>query len=370
MFLLYIILLFYFIFFLIMMVGFCCSLSLNKIKKDGLNPNLISIIISVRNEYNRLDPLLKSLESQSISAENFELIFVDDHSSDNTIDKLKSWSLESNVNIKILSLEQSKNGKKNALQKGIESAVGNYILTLDADVSFSSDFIFSISFYTNKSRDLYFIPVLENYKGNIFSKIESYMLSLVTIGSAKLNHPLLLNGAAMLFRKDCFIELQPFSNNNHILSGDDIFLLESFIKHNKSFEVISPNISFVNTESPMSYWQYLRRGIRWSGKMKFSKLHSTKFIGFLVLFTNYIVLGLIIFLMFKPSISLFIIIASKFFIDFIGLLLTVIIYRNSFLLLSSPLMLLFYPFHLLILFVCSFFNLQTNWKGRVLIEKK
>ena len=77
-----------------------------------------------------------------------------------------------------------------------------------ADVSFNSNFIDSLFSYLTKRKDFYFIPIFETSHGNVFSRIESNMLSLVTVGSAKLNYPLLSNGAAMLFRKDCFLEFE------------------------------------------------------------------------------------------------------------------------------------------------------------------
>ena len=359
----------YVCFFTLLIIAFFLLLN----KKHTTNPEFkspsISIIVSFRNEYNRINSLLKSLDGQSIVSDNIELIFVDDHSTDDTVNKLNSWALTSEFNAKVVSLKDNLKGKKNAVIHGISLSQYDYILCFDADISFNSKFLSTVSNYLANDKDFYILPVVENSMGNVFSIIESYMLSLVTMGSAKLKFPLLSNGAAMLFKRSCFNELNPFDNNQHVLSGDDIFILQSFKNSDKSFDLISPADAFVFTEPSKSYRQYINRAIRWSGKMKFSDLHLTKLVGFLVLFTNYIAIGLLITFLLMPSLTLLYLMLFKFFIDFLGLLFMVNIYGNISLLAYSPLMLLFYPFHLLILFAMSFFNLQKSWKGRPLIEK-
>ena len=352
-----------------MILGFCLLLNKQKIDDPEFNSPSISIIVSVRNEYDRITPLLKSFESQKNISNKIELTFIDDHSTDDTYNKLKSWTLSSVLNAKVIALEDEKKGKKNAITYGVSISKSDYILSLDADIYFNSDFLQIICSYISNYKDFYIIPVVENDSGNVFSIIESFMLSLVTMGSAKLKFPLLANGAAMLFKKSSFNDLQPFVNNQHISSGDDIFLLQSFKMNDKYFEAISPKDAIVFTESPKKYKHYVSRALRWSGKMKFSSLYLTKLVGLLVLLTNYLALGLLIILLFHPSLLLLFMVLGKFFIDFIGLLFMVNIYGNISLLVYSPLMMLFYPFHLLILLMMSFFNLKKSWKGRLLIEK-
>jgi poly-beta-1,6-N-acetyl-D-glucosamine synthase len=351
-----------------MVLGFCLLLNKKKNVSFKLESPSISVIVSVRNEGDRIAPLLKSFDSIQTNINNVELIFIDDHSTDDSFEILNSWASKSKITTKVIALNKDEIGKKNAIIQGLKLSKSVYILCMDADVSFNSDFLEIISSSLQTSKDFYFIPVVEYPNGNVFSNIESFILSLVTMGSARLNFPLLANGAAMLFKKSSFDNLQPFQNNQHVSSGDDVFLLQNFKNNNMSFEFISPNEAFVSTESPKLYKHYLTRALRWSGKMKFSNLYFTKLVGLLVLLSNYIVLGMIITFLFSPSAVLLLLILGKFFIDFLGLIVTVSIYGNFRLLVYSPLMLLFYPFHLLILFALSIFNLQTSWKGRP-IEK-
>jgi len=90
--------------------------------------SFISIIIPCRNEENRLPFLLDSLSQQTYK--NFEIIIVDDHSQDKTVDIAKTY------HARIIPLDQvspSWQGKSAACYAGALSAKGDILLFLDAD---------------------------------------------------------------------------------------------------------------------------------------------------------------------------------------------------------------------------------------------
>ena len=80
----------------------------------------LSIIVPVRNEMNRIDCLLNSLEKSKIDNKLLkEIIFVNDHSEDDTILKIEQWKNRQSLPIKLLHLEQSF-GKKKAIVYGAQ----------------------------------------------------------------------------------------------------------------------------------------------------------------------------------------------------------------------------------------------------------
>ena len=101
----------------------------------------ISIVFPCYNDADRLKYTfndIKKFHEKKIT-NNFEIIFVDDGSSDNTFKILKDYKNENvklNEKIKIISYQNNK-GKGYALKKGIEVAKFDWILTLDADISVS-----------------------------------------------------------------------------------------------------------------------------------------------------------------------------------------------------------------------------------------
>ncbi len=101
----------------------------------------ISIIFPCYNEADRLKYTFKDIQKflEKKVTSNFEIIFVNDGSSDNTFQIIKKYKKENaklNKKIKIISYQNNK-GKGYALKKGIRIAKFDWILTLDTDISVS-----------------------------------------------------------------------------------------------------------------------------------------------------------------------------------------------------------------------------------------
>lgn len=93
----------------------------------------ISIVIPVYNEKQSVRPLLeKLLEVLEKTAKNYEIIFIDDGSTDGTFEKLNTFSPQ-NKNMKCFRLRKNF-GKSLALAIGFTEATGRIILTMDADL--------------------------------------------------------------------------------------------------------------------------------------------------------------------------------------------------------------------------------------------
>lgn len=93
----------------------------------------ISVVIPVYNEEGNLRPLFDELSSvmQKNYAE-FEAIFVDDGSTDSSLDILKDLR-KSNSSIKIIEFEGNF-GQTDAIQAGLDYAKGDIIVTMDSDM--------------------------------------------------------------------------------------------------------------------------------------------------------------------------------------------------------------------------------------------
>ncbi|WP_103665581.1 glycosyltransferase family 2 protein [Gracilimonas amylolytica] len=97
------------------------------------NSNIdISLVIPVYNEEDSL-PELEEAISEALSAQyNYEVIFVDDGSSDNSWKVIKDLAL-SKEGVKGVSFHHNY-GKSVALQAGFENATGEFVVTLDSDL--------------------------------------------------------------------------------------------------------------------------------------------------------------------------------------------------------------------------------------------
>lgn len=92
----------------------------------------ISVIIPVYNEQDTIIPILRKANEQKIDDVEFEIIVIDDGSTDNSLNLLKE-----NCHLYAKLIEQKTNvGKGGAVKAGLKAATGDYILFQDADLEY------------------------------------------------------------------------------------------------------------------------------------------------------------------------------------------------------------------------------------------
>ncbi len=96
---------------------------------------MISIIIPAYNEEKRIIPTLKEIIAYFLHTRDFEIVIVNDGSTDNTANVIREYIQEYNQkNIRLLDRKINK-GKGKSVQEGILAAHGDPILYTDADLS-------------------------------------------------------------------------------------------------------------------------------------------------------------------------------------------------------------------------------------------
>ncbi|WP_184545147.1 glycosyltransferase family 2 protein [Mucilaginibacter sp. FT3.2] len=113
----------------------------------------LSIIIPSHNEQNNIGYLIQALTKTLTPTDyDFELIFVDDGSSDNTLNEIK---FNAEVYTNVFYVELSKNfGKDNALKAGIMMATGDAVVTMDADMQHPPNMILKMLEYWENGHDI------------------------------------------------------------------------------------------------------------------------------------------------------------------------------------------------------------------------
>lgn len=97
---------------------------------------MFSVIIPNYNNGRYLDELFESIFNQTYK--NYEIIFIDDLSEDNSLEKAKEWKEKFGRNFTIVENQEKKwsGGSRNI---GIDLAKGKYILFIDSDDKFASN---------------------------------------------------------------------------------------------------------------------------------------------------------------------------------------------------------------------------------------
>ena len=120
----------------------------------------VTIIIPVYNSSQFIARSLRSVFNQTYK--DFEIILIDDHSSDNSISKIEQLKAEAPPFLqgKIKLLRNNKNrGQSFSRNKGIEAAKGEWIFFLDSDDEITPDCLETLTQHCNKHE-----MVIGNYK--------------------------------------------------------------------------------------------------------------------------------------------------------------------------------------------------------------
>ena len=143
----------------------------------------LSVVIPVLNEEFNVNKLVDELKKNVLKiSEDFEIIFIDDGSVDDT------WAViekEAKLDNRIIGLKLSRNfGHHYAITAGIHQAIGNWVVVMDGDLQDRPDVIPHLVEKANQGFDVVFVnrvdrPESLSYK--VLQKILYYILSFPPI---------------------------------------------------------------------------------------------------------------------------------------------------------------------------------------------
>ncbi len=263
--------------------------------QNHIDPNtFVSIVIPARNESKSIVACIESLMAQNYSRAWFEVIVIDDHSTDDTpllLNKLKSSSGSMNLHNLSMSIN-TVSSKKNALDFGISKANGTIIITLDADCVVGENWLSNIvSYYQSFAPKMMVLPIFLNSNSLIFSKLQSLeFMSLIaaSAGSLGQHKPLMCNGAGLVFERSAFEKVGGYQSNLHIPSGDDIFLMHEIKREYGSHSIHfikNPDV-LVRTHASSTFKEFISQRLRWTSKSKHYRDPWIIFVAIIVLLTN------------------------------------------------------------------------------------
>jgi cellulose synthase/poly-beta-1,6-N-acetylglucosamine synthase-like glycosyltransferase len=246
--------------------------SLLKIKTFNVSTDpltFVSVVVACRNEQKNLPLLLNSIAGQDYPKGLFEVIIVDDNSTDRTFEIASDFTGPGNI----IAINNRGKGKKQAIRTGINASSGILIITTDADCRMGKRWIRTIAaFYEKHKPDMIICPVQIGLKAGFFGRfqeLEFLSLQGITAGSVFSGDATLCNGANLSFTREAYLNN---TDNLHfeIASGDDIFLLHSLKKQIRSRKILwleSPDTVVTAASSP-TVGSFLKQRRRWISKGK------------------------------------------------------------------------------------------------------
>jgi glycosyltransferase involved in cell wall biosynthesis len=200
-------------------------LPLAKFKNEsvGENHKAVSIVIAARNEEKTILKLIDHLLTQKYI--DFEIIVVNDYSTDDTLKMLRDFE---GSKLKVIN-NDGKPGKKSAISRGIFEAKHELLLFTDADCwPNSENWIAEMtSGFTNDIEIVLGFGAFEKTTTllNKLTRFEGFISALQYFGFAHAGKVYMGVGRNLAYRKSTFLKVDGFSAHENILSGDDDLLV-------------------------------------------------------------------------------------------------------------------------------------------------
>lgn len=230
-----------------------------------------SVIVPLRNESGNLNALILCFSNLNYNKDLFEVLFVNDHSSDSSLEQLKNTDFPFKATV--LSLNDDSAGKKKALDLGVSNSNFDWVLTTDADCTFGPEWLSSLDAFISQYQPVMVcgpvnIPV---YQSNLQNYEALEFCALVSAGGATLTagFPTTCNGANLAYQKKVFMEVGGYDGNWHIPAGDDEFLMKKvFGRYGNKVRFIKSTESIVNTSACNTFGEMWNQRLRWASKIR------------------------------------------------------------------------------------------------------
>ncbi len=238
----------------------------------------VSVVICARNEEENLKKNLPGILSQEYHS--FEVVVVDDNSSDESYFYLKSLQQE-HPKLKVIRLSENVNffsGKKFPLSIGIRSASHDHLLLTDADCKPSSAHWLQLmvsGFIRNKKIVLGYGKYASR-KGllNKIIRFDTLYTAMNYFSFSLAEMPYMGVGRNLAYHKDLFNEQKGFSKHYNVVSGDDDLFVNAAADNTNTACLIHPDAFTISEprHSWCDWWKqkqrHLKTGVFYKSKHK------------------------------------------------------------------------------------------------------
>lgn len=326
-------------------------------KNSSAPQKFISILVPFRNEEKHLPALITSVKNLTYPSDLFEVIFVNDHSTDKGVEIINGSEIKSHHLINSLG-----EGKKAAIAEGVKKAKGDIIAATDADCIVPSHWLEEIN--TASESSMVLGPVqLSPVKNalHLFQEMEWAALQSISASAVNWKIPFMSNGANMSYKKTDF---NGDALKKETASGDDIFLLEDFNKKKLPIRFLWNANSIVKTKPANSLRELTEQKVRWASKTKHHTSKINMALGLLIACMNLVVMfNTIYFPLADTTGYSFMIIIAKLIVDLMIMLPYLILTKKPYLVFFLSIFVLVYPFYFFYVLILSLRG-KFTWKER------
>ncbi len=242
----------------------------------AFKPVFVSVIVPARNEAANIQGLLHGLLNQSYPVEHFEIIIVDDASTDET-GILAGIAGDKYNNVRVISLkpDQFRNAqKKRAIEAGIRQAKGELIVCTDADCRHPQGWLQAlVGVYAAQGKKFIAAPVVYETQPNllsVFQTLDFLTLQGITAASVATGFHTMCNGANIAYSREVFYEVEGFTGIDKLPTGDDMLLMHKvYRKYPDGIAYLRAREAIVSTQAAPDWTSFFQQRIRWASKAAF-----------------------------------------------------------------------------------------------------
>ena len=262
-----------------MVIGIYCYWFL-QLKKEPLKritppATKFTIIIPARNEALIIATCLKTIQLQNYPSELFEVIVVNDHSTDQT-EKVVLSIQSSFPSLRLINLSDHISGtinsyKKRAIEIAVAESKNEWIITTDADCEVLPNWLNNFDLYIQEKQPvLVAAPVMfsltKSWLG-LFQVLDFMSLQGITVAAVAAGYHSMCNGANLAYSKAAFYEVGQFKGIDHLASGDDMLLMYKIKQRFPGQLGFLFSTEMIVTTAPMPSWKtFINQRIRWASK--------------------------------------------------------------------------------------------------------
>lgn len=230
----------------------------------------VSVVIAARDEADQIADCLTGLIGQTYPADRYEVLVVDDGSTDDTPAISAEFAARHTRirSIEVTDAFRHMAAKKRPLSEGIRAARGSIILTTDADCDVPTTWISGMVSHFDAGADAVIGFSQVKNAGDPLTPAERIQaldflaLMSASAGAANLGVPLAASGQNFGYRKALFERVAGFEEIAHRPSGDDVLLLQLFRRAGAKIVFADDPHTFVSTrraETMAGFWTQRRR---------------------------------------------------------------------------------------------------------------
>lgn len=226
----------------------------------------VSIIVAGKNEEEHIEKCLRQLTLLDYPKDKYEIIFVDDYSTDRT--KEIAERIEFN-RLTVLS-NTGKTGKKSALAFAIAQAQYELLLFTDADSFPTKSWATSmVAYLFDNDLDVVTGPIQylsDNSTLGDFQYFDAVNNMAFTQYGISTQSFYLANGANLLYKKSIYNELGGYKDHATLASGDDVFMVQQAAMSRYRIGYQRSHDAIVYTTSERSWSELMQQRKRWATK--------------------------------------------------------------------------------------------------------